>query len=36
MFNYLVNDKGIDLSNIIIYGYLMGGLIVVDLVCYVV
>ncbi|EJL6629787.1 MARTX multifunctional-autoprocessing repeats-in-toxin holotoxin RtxA [Vibrio cholerae] len=31
MFNYLVNDKGIDPSNIIIHGYSMGGPIAADL-----
>ncbi|HAT8556506.1 TPA: MARTX multifunctional-autoprocessing repeats-in-toxin holotoxin RtxA [Vibrio vulnificus] len=34
MFNYLVNDKGIDPSNIIIHGYSMGGPIAADLVRY--
>ncbi|EMV4497745.1 MARTX multifunctional-autoprocessing repeats-in-toxin holotoxin RtxA [Vibrio cholerae] len=34
MFNYLVNDKGIDPSNIIIHGYSMGGPIAADLACY--
>lgn len=32
MFKYLVNDKGIDPSNIIIHGYSMGGPIAADLV----
>ncbi|ELL0578525.1 MARTX multifunctional-autoprocessing repeats-in-toxin holotoxin RtxA [Vibrio cholerae] len=35
MFNYLVNDKGIDPSNIIIHGYSMGGPIAADLARYV-
>ncbi|HAT8542685.1 MARTX multifunctional-autoprocessing repeats-in-toxin holotoxin RtxA [Vibrio vulnificus] len=34
MFNYLVNDKGIDPSNIIIHGYSMGGPIAADLARY--
>ncbi|GIB35611.1 MARTX multifunctional-autoprocessing repeats-in-toxin holotoxin RtxA [Vibrio cholerae] len=34
MFNYLVNDKGIDPSNIIIQGYSMGGPIAADLARY--
>ncbi len=34
MFNYLVNDKGIDPSNIIIHGYSMGGPIASDLARY--
>ncbi|GHW72593.1 RTX cytotoxin [Vibrio cholerae] len=34
MFNYLVNDKGIDPSNIIIHGYSMGGSIAADLARY--
>ncbi|HFQ5401885.1 TPA: MARTX multifunctional-autoprocessing repeats-in-toxin holotoxin RtxA [Vibrio vulnificus] len=34
MFNYLVNDKGIDPSNIIIHGYSMGGPIAADLTRY--
>ncbi|HFQ5062735.1 TPA: MARTX multifunctional-autoprocessing repeats-in-toxin holotoxin RtxA [Vibrio vulnificus] len=34
MFNYLVNDKGIDPSNIMIHGYSMGGPIAADLARY--
>ncbi|MCR9423487.1 MARTX multifunctional-autoprocessing repeats-in-toxin holotoxin RtxA [Vibrio sp. RM-69-4] len=34
MFKYLVNDKGIDPSNIIIHGYSMGGPIAADLARY--
>ncbi|EHY1013065.1 MARTX multifunctional-autoprocessing repeats-in-toxin holotoxin RtxA [Vibrio vulnificus] len=34
MFNYLVNDNGIDPSNIIIHGYSMGGPIAADLARY--
>uniref|UniRef100_UPI001F173E78 MARTX multifunctional-autoprocessing repeats-in-toxin holotoxin RtxA n=3 Tax=Vibrio anguillarum TaxID=55601 RepID=UPI001F173E78 len=34
MFNYLVNDKGIDPSHIIIHGYSMGGPIAADLARY--
>ncbi|MGI9833053.1 MARTX multifunctional-autoprocessing repeats-in-toxin holotoxin RtxA [Vibrio vulnificus] len=34
MFNYLVNDKGINPSNIIIHGYSMGGPIAADLARY--
>ncbi|WP_299014849.1 MARTX multifunctional-autoprocessing repeats-in-toxin holotoxin RtxA [uncultured Photobacterium sp.] len=34
MFSYLVNDKGIDPSNIIIHGYSMGGPIAADLARY--
>ncbi|HGS4623588.1 TPA: MARTX multifunctional-autoprocessing repeats-in-toxin holotoxin RtxA [Vibrio cholerae] len=34
IFNYLVNDKGIDPSNIIIHGYSMGGPIAADLARY--
>ncbi|MBF4382290.1 MARTX multifunctional-autoprocessing repeats-in-toxin holotoxin RtxA [Vibrio anguillarum] len=34
MFNYLVNDKGIDPSNIIIHSYSMGGPIAADLARY--
>ncbi|WP_084720279.1 MARTX multifunctional-autoprocessing repeats-in-toxin holotoxin RtxA [Vibrio neptunius] len=34
MFNYLVNDKGIDPSNIILHGYSMGGPIAADLARY--
>ena len=34
MFRYLVNDKGIDPSNIIIHGYSMGGPIAADLARY--
>ncbi|EHD0095573.1 MARTX multifunctional-autoprocessing repeats-in-toxin holotoxin RtxA [Vibrio vulnificus] len=34
MFTYLVNDKGIDPSNIIIHGYSMGGPIAADLARY--
>ncbi|HFQ5300804.1 TPA: MARTX multifunctional-autoprocessing repeats-in-toxin holotoxin RtxA [Vibrio vulnificus] len=34
MFNYLVDDKGIDPSNIIIHGYSMGGPIAADLARY--
>lgn len=34
MFHYLVNDKGIDPSNIIIHGYSMGGPIAADLARY--
>ncbi|HDY7906717.1 TPA: MARTX multifunctional-autoprocessing repeats-in-toxin holotoxin RtxA [Vibrio vulnificus] len=34
MFNYLVNDKGIDPSNIIIHGYSMGAPIAADLARY--
>ncbi|HDY7631809.1 TPA: MARTX multifunctional-autoprocessing repeats-in-toxin holotoxin RtxA [Vibrio vulnificus] len=34
MFNYLVNDKGIDPSDIIIHGYSMGGPIAADLARY--